>query len=198
MNRRKSALATLAATSLAAALSTPLPAAAQSLDLGAGFLCCNMRTDGKNWISDSNYLEEKSAVVPVGTPLKHDGFGRHRVHVQIDGKRFSIGNDYSRDLKLEDFARRYIVATDPRTRIAGFPPAIRNAIQEFKVAPGMTREQVLMALGYPMSSENPSLEAREWKYWLHSFSPFTVKFSDAGRVVDVESDPATLARVYAR
>jgi hypothetical protein len=194
MTRRPPALAALAVIALAGVL----PATAQNVDLGEGFLCCNMRTDGKNWISDSNYLEEKSTVVPVGTPLRHDGFGRHRVHVQIDGKRFSIGNDYSRDIKLEDFARRYIVGEDPRVKLATFPAAVRSAILEFKVAPGMTREQVLMALGYPMSSENPSLDAKEWKYWLHSFSPFTVKFSDAGRVVEVESDPATLARVFAR
>jgi hypothetical protein len=67
---------------------------AQTQDLGEGFLCCNMRANG-SWISDSNYEEDKATVVRVGTPLKHDGFGRYRVHVLIDGKRSSIGNDYS-------------------------------------------------------------------------------------------------------
>ena len=174
------------------------PAQAQNAILGDGFLCCNMRTDGRTWISDSNYLEQGSVTLPAGTPLRHDGYGRQRVHVLIDGKRHSIGNDYSRTLKLEEFARRYIVAQDPRPRIAGFPPAIRAAIEAFKVAPDMTREQVIMAIGYPMTSENPSLEAREWRYWLHSFSPFTVRFSEAGRVSTVDSDPETLAKVFAR
>jgi hypothetical protein len=174
------------------------PAQAQNASLGDGFLCCNMRTDGRTWISDSNYLEQGSVTLPAGTPLRHDGYGRQRVHVLIDGKRHSIGNDYSRTLKLEEFARRYIVAEDPRPRIAGFPPAIRSAIESFKVAPDMTREQVIMAIGYPMTSENPSLEAREWRYWLHSFSPFTVRFDEAGRVSTVESDPETLAKVFAR
>lgn len=187
-----------ALATLAIAVATTLPATAQDVNLGEGFLCCNMRTNGKDWISDSNYLEEKFAVIAVGTPLRHDGFGRHRVHVVIDGKRHSIGNDYSRDLKLEDFARRYIVAADPKAMIATFAPNIRTAIAEFKVAPGMTREQVLMSVGYPMSSENPSLDAKEWKYWLHSFEPFTVKFNDAGRVSEVEGDPQTLPKVLAR
>jgi hypothetical protein len=192
----------LALAALAAGFAASPPATAQFLskdvDLGEGFLCCNVRTDGKDWISDSNYLEEKSAVLAVGTPLKHDGFGRQRVHVRIDGKRFSLGNDYSRDLKLEDFARRWIVKEDPKAKIAGFPPAIRAAILGFKVAPGMTREQVLMAVGYPMSSENPSLDANEWKFWLHSFSPYTVKFNAAGRVAEVEAEPAVLAQVFVR
>src|SRR5688572_23649007 len=73
---------------------------AQTQDLGDGFLCCNMRANG-TWISDSNYEETRATVVRAGTPLKHDGFGRHRVHVLIDGKRQSIGNDYSRDLSLD-------------------------------------------------------------------------------------------------
>lgn len=189
-----------AALSLAAALALPLalPVSAQDAKLGDGFLCCNMRTDGKTWISDSNYLETASVVVPAGTPLRHDGFGRQRVHVLIDGKRFSIGNDYSRNLKLDEFARRYIVSEDPRTRLATFPPAIRSAIEGFKVARGMTRDQVAMAIGWPMGSENPDLNAREWRYWLHSFSPFTVAFDEGGRVTAVTSDPATLERVFAR
>jgi hypothetical protein len=66
---------------------------AQTLDLGEGFLCCNMRTNG-TWVSDSNYQESGGGTVRVGTP----------------------------------------------------------------------REQVLMAVGYPISSENPSLGAKVWRY----------------------------------
>jgi hypothetical protein len=186
------------AAAAALALVTAVPALAQDVDLGEGFLCCNMRTNGKDWISDSNYLEQRFAVIPAGTPLKHDGFGRQRVYVVINGKRHSIGNDYSRDIPLEAFARRYLVKEDPKAKITAAPPAIRAAIESFKVARGMTREQVIIAIGYPMSSENPSLDAKEWKYWLHSFSPFNVMFDAQGRVVSVESDPATLDQVFAR
>jgi hypothetical protein len=170
---------------------------AQTQDLGEGFLCCNMRANG-SWISDSNYEEDKATVVRVGTPLKHDGFGRYRVHVLIDGKRSSIGNDYSRDLTLDAFAKRYIVKDDPRPKIAAARPPIRAAIESFKVANGMTKEQVLMAVGYPMSSENPSLDAKEWKFWLSSFAPFTVHFGGDNLVNKVEGDAATLAKVYAK
>ncbi|MCE2915929.1 MAG: outer membrane protein assembly factor BamE [Rubrivivax sp.] len=123
------------AVAAALALVTAVPALAQDVDLGEGFLCCNMRTNGKE---------------------------------------------------------------DPKAKITAAPPAIRAAIESFKVARGMTREQVIIAIGYPMSSENPSLDAKEWKYWLHSFSPFNVMFDAQGRVVSVESDPATLDQVFAR
>ena len=45
----------------------------------------------------------------------------------------------------------------------------------------MTREQVAIALGYPVSSENPDLEAPVWRYWLDSFTEFQVEFDGSGR-----------------
>jgi hypothetical protein len=164
-------------------------------DLGDGFLCCNMRTDGA-WISDSNYLESGKTIIPFGTPAKFAGFGRNRFHLDIDGKRQSIGNDYSRDLSMETFARRYLVKDDPRLKIRTASPKIRAAAESARVTRGMSREQVLIALGYPISSENPHLDAPQWKYWLWSYSPFVVHFDGAGKVSKVETDPETMSKVY--
>jgi hypothetical protein len=73
-------------------------------DKPAGFLCCNMRTDGA-WI-------------------KVTGYGHYRVKVDINGKSQAIGNDYSRDLALDAFAKRYVVADDPAGKIAAYPKKI--------------------------------------------------------------------------
>jgi hypothetical protein len=154
-----------------------------------------MRTDG-SWISDINYMESGKRMIPFGTPVKFTGFGRYRVHLEIDGKRQSIGNDYSRDLTMEVFAKRYIVKEDPRTKVAAVPANIRKAIESARTTKGMTQEQVLMALGYPVSSENPSLDTPSWKYWLWSFSPFEVHFGDDNRVTKVTGDEDTLRKVY--
>lgn len=176
----------LAAAALAGLLS--LPAAAQpTFD---GYLCCNMRTDG-SWISDSNYAESGKRVIPAGTPIRVTGYGRNRVHVEVNGGKQALGNDYSRDIELPAFARRYVVNEDPARKIAGYPPKIREAIKSSRITKGMTREQVLMAVGYPISSENPNLDAPVWRMWLGSFSEFQVLFDNAGRVRAVETDPQT-------
>jgi hypothetical protein len=177
----------------ALAMAASAPAAAQSEY--EGYLCCNMRTDGE-WISDSNYAENGKRVVPVGTPAKITGYGRYRVKVLLDGKKQEIGNDYSRDLDDEAFARRYIVTEDPKARIAGFPEKTQKAIASQRIHKGMTREQVLMSLGYPISSENPNLDAEMWRYWLSSFAEFQVMFDGAGRVSDITTDPQTRNRVW--
>lgn len=153
----------------------------------AGFLCCNMRSDGA-WISDINYDENGKKIIPAGTPIKVTGYGHYRVKVDINGKSQAIGNDYSRDLALDVFAKRYVVADDPAAKVASYPRKIQEAIAHAQIVLGMTREQVLMSVGYPVSSENHNLEDKTWRFWLSSFQEFRVKFDDNGRVTDVEGD----------
>jgi hypothetical protein len=180
-------LAALGAASLAAS-AQPTP---------EGYLCCNLRTDGR-WISDINYAEAGKRIVPAGTPAKVTGYGRYRAHVDLDGSKQAIGNDYSRDLEMGAFAQRYVVTSDPKTKLAAYPAKIRDAITQARVAPGMSKEQVLMAVGYPVTSENPSLDANIWRYWLSSFAEFQVVWDANGRVKEIVTDAQTRNLVVAQ
>ena len=168
--------------------------AASAQENFSGFLCCNMRTDGA-WITDINYDETGKKIIPVGTPVNITGYGRNRVKVEIDGKKQAIGNDYSRDLSLETFAKRYVIPENPASKIVTFPKKTQEAIASARLTKGMTREQVLMSVGYPVSSENPNIDAKTWRFWLWSFSEFKVKFDDSGRLLEVETDADTRAKV---
>jgi hypothetical protein len=168
--------------------------AAAAEEKPAGFLCCNMRTDG-SWITDINYDESHKHMIPVGTPTKVTGYGRYRVKVDINGKSQAIGNDYSRDLDLVTFAKRYVVPDDPAAKIAAFPKNIQAAIMSARLVKGMTREQVLMSVGYPVSSETHNLDDKIWRFWLFSFSEFRCKFDDKGYLIDVEGDNDTRSKV---
>ena len=119
----------LRALGLAAMLVAGSAAAQQKYD---GYLCCNMRTDG-SWISDSNYAENGKRVIPAGTPVRVTGYGRYRVRIVVEGEKQAIGNDYSRDLDDEAFARRYVVTTDPTATIASWPEKVRTAVGKSKV-----------------------------------------------------------------
>src|ERR1700728_641155 len=112
---------------MAAAALALLSVSTFAADKYPGFLCCNMRSDG-SWISDINYDENGKQIIPVGTPIKVTGYGHYRVKVDINGKSQAIGNDYSRDLALDVFAKRYVVADDPAVKIATYPKKIQDAI----------------------------------------------------------------------
>lgn len=165
-------------------------AQSQSDSTYQGYLCCNLRGDG-SWMSDSNYAENGKRIVPIGTPMRVIGYGRQRVNVEYDGKSASIGNDYSRDIPLDEFARRWVKTEDPTVKLARFSPKVRDAIKSARIMPGMTREQVIMSLGYPISSENPSLDAPLLRYWRTSFGEFQVLFDKNGRVREITTDPQT-------
>lgn len=187
---RKHPLKTIALLCLAA-LGTA-SAAAQT----PGFLCCNMRTDG-HWISDINYAGPGKTMIPAGTPLSLDGYGKQRIHVTINGRPQDIGNDYSRNMTLDAFARRYIVESDPLLKLQGYPRKIQEAIANARLIPGMTREQVSMAVGYPVSDETPALESDTWRHWWSSFEEFDAIFDDQGRLSTIEAAPEIRRQVVA-
>lgn len=178
-------------TLLAGLLLAGVAASASAQPTYDGWLCCNMRTDSGGWISDANYQEAGKTVVPVGTPVKIVGYGRQRVALDAGGKKLWIGNDYSRELQLGPFAERYVVKEDPAAKLSKFPPKVQEAIKSMRLSKGMTKEQVLMAVGYPITSENPTLDAPSWRYWLSSFAPFTVIWDAQGRVKEIETDGQT-------
>ena len=159
-----------------------------------GFLCCNMRSDG-SWISDINYIGSGKQIVPAGTPVKVAGYGRHRVLVEMDGRKLAIGNDYSRAIPLEDFAKRYVVAEDPTLALNKFSPKVRDAIKAMRITRGMTRQQVLMAVGYPIVSENPELDSTLWRYWTSRSEEYQVFWSEDRRVDKIFGAPTTRAQV---
>jgi len=167
--------------------------------LKTGYLCCNMRTDG-SWISDINYQEPGKRVIPVGTPVKLTSYGRSRAAIEVEGetKTQYLGNDYSRGLSNEAFAARFVVSEDPRKEIAGYPEKIRTAITAGKIMKGMTRDQVIMSLGWPVHSENPDIEAEGWRFWRSSFAEISVFFDAKGQVSEIEADRITKSQMIQR
>lgn len=186
-------LSRTAALACAAAFCAP----AQAQPVYSGWLCCTMRVSG-DWISDINYTGNGTRLIQAGTPVQITGHGRYRVHITIKGEPYRLGNDYSRDLDDAQFTERYIVRTDPAKALARWPQKVQEAIRTARVRVGMTREQVIMALGYPVSSENPALDTDAWRYWLGSFEEYQVHFNAAGKVREVSGAPGTLARVLMR
>jgi hypothetical protein len=172
--------------SLASAIVLCTSTPAFGADLLSGFLCCNMHSDGEE-ISDISIGGTEQHVIAVGSPIRATSYGKHSVKVVVENKNQTLLNDYSRDLPIEKFASRYIVQDDPAAKIKSFPQNIQYAIAAGHLVKGMTREQVLMSVGYPASSEVPNLGANEWLFWITEKVQYRVKFDDQERLADVEN-----------
>jgi len=49
----------------------------------------------------------------------------------------------------------------------------------------MSKEAVILAIGYPPEHVTPTLESNTWKYWRTRFATQLVSFVD-GKVVDIK------------
>ena len=49
----------------------------------------------------------------------------------------------------------------------------------------MSKEGVILAIGYPPVHKTVSLEGKTWKYWTNRFNTFDVIFDDTGKVESI-------------
>jgi hypothetical protein len=164
-------------------------------DLPDGFTCCNFHYDGDR-IEGRNYAN--LPMIPAGAPIKVTGYGRDSADVEIGGRSFRLGLERGRSLESgEQRFGRLIVDKDPKVRLDSFPAAVREAIRRGQIMVGMTKEQVIISLGYPVTSESPPLAAPFWRYWWSRLGEYKVHWSSDGRVSGVTGDSEIVTLVTA-
>jgi hypothetical protein len=157
------------------ALSCMSPSVPHPLTNESRFLCCNLHYE-KDALTDVNY--QRGTLVPFGTHVTILEVGRNRVKFRPDGHpALTLAHRYGKGAEsMDQYLGRLFVTEDPRLRLRRVPAKTRTQIEQGVVAPGMTREQVLMALGYPPAHRTPSLDSPKWTYWENRWATFEVFF----------------------
>jgi hypothetical protein len=154
-----------------------------------GYACCVLHYS-KTWISDINYAE--LPMIAAGTPIEVTGYGSNRAHLKIDGKPMDLGHDYGREQEaLDQWVRKVVINEDPKQKIASFAPTVQEAIRLGKVMIGMSREQCIIAVGYPVANENITLDAPSWRMYHSSGGAYQLNFSRDGHLTSVTGDVET-------
>lgn len=166
---------------LVAACQAPLPHAFTGT---TRYLCCNVHYE-KPKISDLNH--QQGAMLPVGTPVQVTRVTRSGVVFEAPGHPpITLVLKYGRRvLSLDEYLERILLPTDPRPRLRTLPADRRRRIERAEVAPGMTRDEVLLSIGYPPAHRTPSLASPSWTYWENRWSSFVVHF-DGDRVDHIQ------------
>jgi outer membrane protein assembly factor BamE (lipoprotein component of BamABCDE complex) len=63
---------------------------------------------------------------------------------------------------------------------------------------GMTREQAIVALGYPLTSENGPLDASTWKMWRSTHGEYDLNFGPDGRLTSITGDDEAVNQMVYR
>src|SRR5690606_6270692 len=124
----------------------------------------------------TNYIQD--GLIPVCTPVLIENLSAKRMTftVQNTGRRYTYNFD-RRNMRedVQTHVSRYFGPSCAADRIGMLPQADQAGIRDGKVYAGMTREGVVIALGYPPPHAN-TFEADVWKYWKNRFSTFEVYF----------------------
>jgi len=193
----RSLLALLAWAAISALEVAPAAAAdhsAPSLPF-KGFACCTLHYE-KDWISDGNYAVLPS--LPAGTPITILKYGRHKAFAEINGQKMRLGHDYGREQEsLDQWVHRIVVDVDPTAKISGYAPDVQAAIRQGRVMTGMTREQAVIAVGYPLTSETQTLDSPIWRHWVSSFEEYQLHWGPDGLINEISAvDSVRSAIVY--
>jgi hypothetical protein len=154
-----------------------------------GYACCVLHYSSKLWISDNNV---GPGMISAGTPIEVTGYGSNRAHIKIDGKNMELGHDYGRETEaLDAWVRKMVVNQDPRPKFNSYAPTVQEAIRLGKVMVGMTRDQCIIAVGYPLTNENVTLDAPTWRMRDPGGTEYQLNFGRDGRLTSVTGDVET-------
>lgn len=157
----------------------------------SGYACCNLHYSG-DWISDSNLAQ--LPFIAAGTPINVKKIDGYRAYVEVDGKPMRLGHDYGRaEETTEQWVNKLVVLDDPKAKMARYSPTVRAAIAKGQLVKGMTKEQVIMAVGHPQTNENPKLDGPYWRYWWSSFGPYYVYWGKGGTVSKIDGHSDTVS-----
>ena len=139
------------------------------------YLCCNMFYPSARF-HDANY-QVPGTFIPLGTQVRVTRMTDFEVSfVDVaSGRTFSWVKRYAQ-APLASLLSVWFVNENPRDTVDQFDESVRTLIYTGKVVPGMTKQQVIMALGFPPQHKTPDTSLDVWTYWKKN--PYTIQFSN--------------------
>lgn len=141
------------------------------------YTCCNLRYE-KPQITDVNY--QVGAIIPYGTRVQILEVKKNAVRFQPDGhpEMTLVYRHGRKALPFEQYLDRLFLDHDPRPKGKATKASAKSAklIEQGVVEPGMTRDEVLKAVGYPPAHRTPSLDSPVWTYWRNRWESYFVYF----------------------
>ena len=151
------------------------------------YTCCNLRpTEGAisdaNWYETSSILATPNGALPFGTQVEVIDVGGKSFSVRTAQLgEFTISLEYGNE-PLAEYMNKLLLKENPEDLVATFPADVQDAIWEARVIPGMTKDQVLIAIGYPPTHRTPGTAANEWTYWSNRWRTYKLQFNRQERL----------------
>ncbi len=137
-----------------------------------------------DYLSTVNY--QFAGLIPLCTRVRIDARSRSQLSFTVlaGGQRYEYNYHRSAGNFDADIARVF-GTTCSRSRARQLSSLDQQGIRAGRALPGMTKEGVILAIGYPPPHRTPSLQGDAWRYWVGRSATVVVQFRD-GRVVRID------------
>lgn len=129
----------------------------------------------------TNY--RKGVLVPVNTAVKINEIYFETITVTLieSGQVIKLLNveNFSKATTQQIFERTF--KTTP-VDLGKYSADKAKLIKNGEYEEGMTKDEVLLSLGYPPAHQTPSLSSTQWRYWQNRFNTFILRFDENGIV----------------
>lgn len=142
------------------------------------YTTCNLRSEGEV-ISSINY--QSGALLPFGTEVRLERVTAEEIVFRAMGMRQAFTLQYQQRYGVEPmelFLKKIFTVEDLQAQSRGIAAEVLRKLRAGQVEPGMTKAQVIKALGYPPAHRTPNLEADGWIYWVDHWNTFRIFFKD--------------------
>jgi hypothetical protein len=152
------------------------------------YTCCTIHYEHSD-VSDANYFV--GSTLPFGSPVVVERMTSDSATFRSGATQLTLYQSYGRDQEsAQQYFSKIFVETDPHTVFATWPQPVQKAITDGRVERGMTRQQVIMSLGYPPTHRTASTDLNTWTYWYNRWVTYQVQFGDDGKVSNIVGSPA--------
>ena len=142
---------------------------------------------GLNHASYANYTDcPGHAFLPYNTKFRVGSWGRGFKLVAVDTGT-EIYFEYRSANMNEMSTKEYLdlIMSPAPASYSGLSPADEQGIKAGRAMAGMTKQGVMIALGYPAKHRTPSTDLNTWLYWKGRYNMLAVEFDNSGKVTSL-------------
>jgi serine/threonine-protein kinase len=165
----------------------PPPVVASVAPLSAAgnerYTMVNLHPDGSK-LSTVNY--QRGSLIPLCTKVRvDDQSGKAMRFTTLDDGHEYVYVHHGSNRDFGENLAKVFGTTCARDRANGLSALDRQGIREGKALIGMSKDGVILAIGYPPEHKTPSLDGDAWRYWTSRFGQMVVNFQN-GHVVSID------------
>jgi hypothetical protein len=156
------------------------------------YLCCTT-VFAADEATDANYryADPGARWLPAGTPVHVTDARRNSIGFRTEdgGPVYWLYLEYGNDrIEAPAYFDTVLRERDPVAALTT-APSVKRAIAAGRLLPGMTRDEAILARGYPPLHQTESLESNQWTYYESPLSCDYVTFTD-GIIETVRRGPS--------